>query len=437
MNNKHFDLIIIGGGPAGCLAALGALKENSSLEILILEKNEEPSHRIGEALLTGTIMTFAEAGIAKEIASMNYHHKIGATYVWGKDRKPWYVNYPGDIDGYPSEFMKDGKRCSIHVPRHIFDKQLREICKSKGIHFLYETAKDIKYTESQIVQAIILPDNSKITANYFIDTTGQFAFFSKRIVERHKLWTPKVARYAYFDNLDWKMAKENGFDLHRTNIVSDLNGWNWIIHLGEAGNNLTSVGIVTTPEIAKKITFSNCLDFFPELKKFGVLEGLKQAKNAYGEVVDKDCFHVHPDYSYRSSQLDGPNWAMAGDAALFLDPILSQGVTLACHYGFMRGKAAAYYLDGDSNQFQKNVTQNYLNEAEILKVVVGEWYNNNKAVESWRFKAQEISKHLDAFEKRDPVESFRFITNLENLRKEYAPYSDEVQSHIFDHLIGK
>lgn len=434
MKNNHYDIIIIGGGPSGCLAALGAIKEDPELEVLIIDKYEKPVHRIGEALLTGTIMTFEEADIIDDIAKMDYHHKIGATYVWGKNREPWYVNYPGEMEGYPSAFIRDGKRCSIHVPRHIFDQNLRDICKSRGISFLFENAKDVKFTANQHIQAIVFQDDLQVTANYFIDTTGQFAFLGKRMVERHKLWEPKVAKYAYFDNLDWDLAHNNGFDIHRTNIISDTHGWNWIIHLGEAGNNLTSVGIVTTPDIAKKIDFSNCLEAFPELKKFGVQYGLKEAKNAYGDIAKRDQFHNHPDYSYRSSQLDGPNWAMAGDSALFLDPILSQGVTLACHYGFMRGKAAAYYLDGDDNQFQKNVTKNYLNEAEILKIVIGEWYNNNRSVDNWRFKAQEISKNLDAYEQRDPVESFRFVTNLENLRKEYAPYSEDVQSYIFDHL---
>lgn len=56
--NQFYDIVIVGAGPAGCLAALGALKENSSLQVAIVEKNEIVAHRIGEALLTGTIMTF-------------------------------------------------------------------------------------------------------------------------------------------------------------------------------------------------------------------------------------------------------------------------------------------------------------------------------------------------------------------------------------------
>ena len=69
------------------------------------------------------------------------------------------------------------------------------------------------------------------------------------------MWTTRVAKYGYFDNVNWERAINNGFDPHRTNIMSDANGWNWVIHLGEKGKNLTSIGFVTTPDIANKLNF--------------------------------------------------------------------------------------------------------------------------------------------------------------------------------------
>ena len=73
------------------------------------------------------------------------------------------------------------------------------------------------------------------------------------------------------------------------------------------------------------------------------------------------------------------------------------GGTLAAHYGFMRGKGAARWLEGDGNEFQERVTKNYIKE--------------------------------------DPVQAFRFITNLENIRDEYDPYPKEVILQIWDKLM--
>lgn len=429
----HYDIAIIGAGPAGCMAALGAKQANPALRVVLIDKNEVAGHRIGEALLTGTVMTFQELGIADEIAAAGYHRKIGASYVWGESREPWYVNYPGVVDGFPESFMHDGLRCAIHVPRHTFDEQLRGICRRQGIEFVFGMVSDLKATPERRVLSVKAGE-STVSASYWIDATGQNAFFGRRLAERKAIWTtmPRVARYAYFDNVDWSRARAAGFDPHRTNIISDAGGWNWIIHLGEKGGGLCSIGVVTTPEIAAKLTPENIVEVFPMLKEFGFDRGLLGAKDAYGNPMDK--LYGHPDYSYVSSELDAANWALVGDAALFLDPILSQGVTLAGHYGMMRGRAAAQFLDGD-DQAQKSVTQNYHNEAAVLKVVVGEWYSNNRAVPQWRWKAQEIAKHLEAMEGRDPVEAFRFVTNLENLRREYDPYPPEVTEHIYDHLL--
>jgi clorobiocin biosynthesis protein Clo-hal len=429
------DIVILGAGPAGCMAGIAALQANPNLNVVIVDKSERAGHKLGEALLTGTLMALKEAGIDQEIFEAGYHRKIGAAYVWGKDRKPWYVSYPGLVEGFPESFMYDGKRCAIHVPRHIFDQQLRDIAAARGVKFIVADALDVKATANKTILSLDLADGRTMTASYWIDATGQQAFLARRVSERIPVWNTRVARYAYFSNVDWEKAIAAGFDPHRTNIVSSAEGWNWVIHLGEKGGNLTSIGFVTTPDVASKLNFDNALEMFPGLTDFGFSGTLVGARDYLGVPMDK--FYGHPDYSYKTKDLHGPNWATAGDAALFLDPILSQGATLAVHYGLMRGRAAAAALAGDT-QFQERVTQHYHNESAVLRVVVGEWYSNNKAVEKWKWKAEEVAKGLGTDSAADVVfDPFRYITNLENLRNEYDPFPREVTEHIWDHLMEK
>lgn len=429
------DIVILGGGPAGCMAGIAALQANPDLNVVIVDKTERAGHKLGEALLTGTLMAFKEVGIDQEIFDAGYHRKLGGAYVWGNDRKPWYVSYTGLVEGFPENFMFEGKRGAIHAPRHIIDQQLRDIAAARGVKFIVGDALDVRATANKTILSLSLADGRTLTASYWIDATGQQAFLARRVSERIPVWNTRVARYAYFANVDWERAERAGFDLHRTNIVSAPDGWNWVIDLGEKGGNLTSIGFVTTPDVASKLTFENAVEMFPGLKDFGFDESLVDPRDYLGAPMSK--FYGHPDYSYKTKDLHGPNWAVAGDAALFLDPILSQGVTLAVHYGLMRGRAAAAALAGDA-QFQERVTQHYLNESAILRVVVGEWYSNNKAVEKWKWKADEVSKGLGT----DPgaevgFDSFRYITNLENLRLEYDPYPREVTEHIWEHLLEK
>ena len=48
------DIVIVGGGPAGLAAAIAAAKENSSLEILILERDSELGGILNSAYITAS-----------------------------------------------------------------------------------------------------------------------------------------------------------------------------------------------------------------------------------------------------------------------------------------------------------------------------------------------------------------------------------------------
>lgn len=434
---EAFDVAIIGGGPAGCMTAAGVLHVDPSLSVVIVEPHASGRHRIGEALLTGTIMALDDAGLAEDIAAEGYHRKIGATYVWGETREPWYVDYPLENEGidYPECFKRNGVRESIHVPRHVYDAHLQRLMAARGVEFIRKQATGAKLAESPAgprVAHVTLSDGTRLYAKRYVDCTGQGSFLGKRVTQRLPVGSPRVARYAYTSSLDWELAHRSGFDIHRTNIVSGPNGWFWAIHLGEAAGGLTSFGFVSTPDVLSKLTFANCAEAFPDaaLFGFGLEQGYPEPKTFDGKPAER--FYGHPDYSHSCVDLDGPNWALAGDAAMFIDPILSQGVTLATHYGFLRGKAAAAEVNGLEGA-QAKVTEHYRREAAIMHDVVSMWYSNNRSVKDWRLltAAKCLDHHGVEF---DPVKAFQWITNLENIRDEYDPYPASEREKIATRL---
>lgn len=427
-----YDIAIVGAGPAGCLAAIGAKQVDPNLRIAIIEKESQPKHKVGEALLTGTIMTFEDAGILDEITSQNYHTKIGAAYLWGEKRdNPWYVNYPVDIK-YPEAFIKniEGKetRTAIHVERREFERHLRSVVESKGVEFIYDKVKGIESYNSDNIRHLDLSENGRIKAKYYLDCSGQAALFAKNLNKRHKIGESRVATYGYFSINDWEGIVANGYHPNRTNILSSKNGWMWVIPLGVGDNDLVSVGFVTLKDIAKQLTTKNFTEFFPEAKIFGLHE--LKAKDIDGNEAEK--FYYHPDYSHINESIHGNNWACAGDAAAFIDPILSQGVTLASHYGLMRGRAAASAIHGDNNH-QKSVSDHYYNEVNILLEVCTEWYSKNSSIEDWKMKSVFISEKSHD-RQLNTEDGFRWITNLENLYHDYNPFDSDTLRHIKDNL---
>ncbi|GAB5390123.1 MAG: NAD(P)/FAD-dependent oxidoreductase [Alphaproteobacteria bacterium] len=436
MSQQFCDVAVVGGGPAGCMAAIGAKLANPDLDVMLIDRENTRRHRIGEAMLTGTVMTLADAGLAEDLAKEDFHLKIGAAYRWGADEDVWFVNYPEADTPYPAAFTHDTGRYALHAPRHEFDSWLGRMAIKRDVRVLADRAVELNVNHSEFgaqILSIRTEGGAKIRARHYIDATGQGALFARHLTKRHKVGGSRIARYGYTAQVDWDHAAKWGFDPHRTNIIASDEGWFWVIHLGERGQDLTSIGFVSVPEVIKSLTPDNVADAFPELDRFGFGDGIKGLSDVFGEPMDR--FYGHPDYSYQCEQLEGPNWALAGDAALFIDPILSQGVTLAAHYGFLRGKGAAAHLEGN-HEAQPSVTRHYRNESAILKQVVGQWYGANRTAGAWRETAVNLGKELYGIE-LEPVEAFRWLTNLENLRDEYDPFPADVRADIAKHLEGE
>jgi hypothetical protein len=56
------------------------------------------------------------------------------------------------------------------------------------------------------------------------------------------------------------------------------------------------------------------------------------------------------DWSYRMSEVTGPGWMQIGDAAGFIDPVLSTGVFLAMHSAWHAGRTAAAIVRGQEEE---------------------------------------------------------------------------------------
>jgi hypothetical protein len=117
---------------------------------------------------------------------------------------------------------------------------------------------------------------------------------------------------------------------------------------------------------------------------------------------------------------------------MFLDPLLSQGVTLAVSYGSKIGKIAndVVYEDVDSKIAMKNFKQAYIKEIEVLNKVVTLWYKKDFSIsEDWFKTASKISKIFGRKIGKD-VESFRWVSNLENIHKLFE--EDDLEKFLDD-----
>lgn len=450
MKKEYIDIVIIGGGPSGCAAAIEAIN-NGATDVTIIEKEPYGRHRIGEILLTQTILEFKHLGIEKEMSEYaekyQWGKKYAAAYVHGENRTPWKVqnNHPiaksEDQPHIPRCFIDEESKLwyTLMVRRHEFDECFREIAAKKGVKFIHgavddmhislEDLKDnsiISYLDVELQNEEII----RIFPKFIIDATGQQAFIPRKLNTRNVVddWNLQ-ARYTYFEGVDFENAKKHGLFENGANILSYEDGWVWVANLGRG---LTSVGIVSKFWDEDKNNFWNKLKNLPEFNTFKFGECIvKDFKGNH--VEDQKHIYAHTNYRFRSDVMRGKNWACSGDAAMFLDPLLSQGVTLAISFGTQLGKLAKLIVEDGLEPIGalKEYEMSYISELEILNKVVSQWYQQDFEFDkNWAASAEKLS-NIFGRKIGEDVESFRWISNLENIhnlrnKEDYHQFLNEI-----------
>ena len=118
----HYDVIVVGGGPAGSTA--GALLAANGRDVLILEKEKFPRYHIGESLMPYCYFTFARLGVLEQLKARAFVEKYSVQFV-GRDGK---VSTPF----YFFQHFDHPAAKTWQVPRAEFDQMLLENARTKG-----------------------------------------------------------------------------------------------------------------------------------------------------------------------------------------------------------------------------------------------------------------------------------------------------------------
>src|SRR6478736_3228628 len=84
MRTEQTEILIIGAGPAGSVAA-GFLRQQGR-QVLILEKEQFPRFSIGESLLPQSMEYIEAAGMLRAVVQAGFQYKNGAAFACGGKR---------------------------------------------------------------------------------------------------------------------------------------------------------------------------------------------------------------------------------------------------------------------------------------------------------------------------------------------------------------
>ena len=341
--NTHntYDIIVIGGGPAGSTVA--TLVAEQGHRVLLLEREAEPQFRIGESLIPATYWTFKRLGMLEKLRASHFPQKYSVQFYSrsGKASNPFYF-----FQTNPHE-----SAVTWQVLRSEFDQMLLDNAKEKGVEIRRGIGVREVLFEGDTATGVVTQHTDgtreSLHATVIVDSTGQRSLIGRQL----KLNTtePNLKMASLFTHYEGG-HRDEGIDEGATLILhtEEKDSWFWSIPLPY---NRTSIGVVG--ELGYLLQNRRDADgklnaqkiFTEELAKCAPLQRrLEGAKQLFPIQSTKD-------FSYRASRIAGNNWVLVGDAFGFLDPVYSTGLFLALKSGEM---AADVIIEAfDKNDFSE------------------------------------------------------------------------------------
>jgi len=300
------DVIVIGGGPAGSTAS--TLLAQRGFDVLLVERERFPRFQIGESLLPYNNDLLDRLGVTPKLERGEFFPKYGAEFVTGDGEIGYTFRFDRNL---PKEYHR-----TFQVKRADFDLLLLRNAAAHGVEVREETAvTSVQLDDEQA--AVRLANGEALEARFVIDASGHGSIIGQRYGEKSEIESlKKVAFFAHYRNV----PRPEGRDAGNTIIVVLRDSWFWLIPITA---ELMSVGIVVDRD-----HFVNCGLPPEELLARTICETpYMAARMNNAERVTQ--VYARKDFSYAMKRMVGPNYALVGDAAGFIDPIFSTGVFMA------------------------------------------------------------------------------------------------------------
>jgi flavin-dependent dehydrogenase len=351
------DVLVVGAGPAGSVAA--ALLAQRGYQVLVLERQHFPRFSIGESLLAYSTQLLQEAGLLDAILGGGFQFKNGATFV---------------CDELYSEFnfankLTAGCSFTFQVLRSEFDHLLAREAARHGAtvrHGVQITAVDVSGSRPKVTARTEAGDLEIYEPRFLLDASGFGRTLAKLLdLEKPSDFPVRAARFCHVK--DGIVA--GAFDRQKIRIginPTHRHVWSWLIPFP---NGTSSLGIVATRDHLARYAGSDEDQYWAMIADEPKLRSLlrdAQTVRPIGEIVG---------YAASVKTLHGPGFALLGNAAEFLDPVFSSGVTIALHSAKLAAAVLDRQLRGEPVDWQAEFQEPLLFGVETFRTFVTAWYD--------------------------------------------------------------
>jgi flavin-dependent dehydrogenase len=279
------DVAIIGGGPAGCAAAIACAR--AGLSTILFEGQEAAARRQADP-------AEPEESIGPDCVSVLLNLGIDCTASCAP--------FAGIISGHAvSVFGGIAPTAGFHLRRSWLDQVLCTTIADSGVTVRRPTR--VFELERNGQRFVLETSTGRVTARWLVDASGRRSWLSRRLKLQRRNLSPPLIACRDILSAD---ARTGAF----ARFVPHPIGWTWLAEVTPARTVRTRLSL---------------------------------ARNAHlimGTLASKRmCAHVATWQMTR--QLAGPRWFITGEAAAALDPASGSGIAFALRSGLAAGAAIA------------------------------------------------------------------------------------------------
>lgn len=355
MKTEQTDVLIIGAGPAGSVAA-GVL-EQKGIKTIIVEREQFPRFVIGESLLPRCMEAFEEAGFMEDLQNQGFQTKAGALFLKGEERCDF---------SFETQFTQ-GWNWTFQMPRSKFDTVLTDNLLKRNVDLRFRTSvTDIVFEGSDSTTTIEDADGNKsqIKAKFIIDASGYGRVIPRLFnLDRPSQLPPRQTLLVHTSDSNRSNYQESD-RIHA--IVQNERTWIWVIPFSDGS---TSVGFVSDP------SYFEGLEGSMEDK----MRTLMSREPYLLERFKGETFKWEPKtlggWSVTTDKFYGDGFVLTGNVTEFLDPIFSSGVTLASVSSANAANLVAKTLNGESVDWEEDYMDKVRQGVAVFRTYVMAWYD--------------------------------------------------------------
>ncbi|HUG59454.1 MAG TPA: NAD(P)/FAD-dependent oxidoreductase [Candidimonas sp.] len=354
---QQHEIVVIGAGPAGAVAS--ALLKRKGHNVLMLERQQFPRFSIGESLLAHCLEFVEEAGMMDAVRAAGFQVKNGAAFACG-DR---YTDFD-----FRDKFTP-GPGTTFQVERSKFDLVLANEAERQGVEVRYrQEVVAARFDGAQPELDVRDAEGKEYTvqSRFVLDASGYGRVLARLCnLEQPSSLPPRKAIFTHIED----HIIDPSFDREKILITvhpQERGIWYWLIPFS---GGRCSIGVVGSESLFGEPS----VDLMQTLRR--LIYEAPNLKRLLPNAVWDTPANTIGGYSATVKSLYGPGYALLGNAAEFLDPVFSSGVTIAMRSSKLAAEAVHRQLSGETVNWQTDFTDPLMIGVETFRAYVHGWYD--------------------------------------------------------------